>query len=501
MATADELLSTIDTDKTLIIDKDLRTIIIPSSVKNLGVESDDDVLRLKFSMPRMYGDVDLSGFSIYINYMNAKNTGDVYVVDDKTIADDTITFSWLVGRVALAYKGNVRFIVCMKKHDDNSNVIQEYNTTIASLPVLEGLETGETVIQQNPDIIEMLLTLSAPLVGTTQTITPSQVLAAIKEGRDIALQYTDSYYGAFVFSAFNANEKLGIVVSNSILPDVDGLTGTLVGNVELGAWNFKATNTATKDDVGTAVNEALAQAKANGEFDGADGADGKSAYQYAQDGGYTGTETEFAAKLAQEMPTALPNPNALTFTGAVTGSYDGSAPVSVEIPSGGTGGTGETVADVQLASGTIPAETVSNTIIDTGVTLDMLKQYKRFAFKLKGASNVGLQNTYLRFAATSKAIARTDNASGVAFCYEWINTTTNLLRIYAHFSGNQSLISAIGTGYVFKNVPVSPGNGLCGTGMLGVLDLSTVAASSTLKIVLSYKATIDYNWELRGITA
>ena len=297
MATADELLSTIDTDKTLIIDKDLRTIIIPSSVKNLGVESDDDVLRLKFSMPRMYGDVDLSDFSIYINYMNAKNTGDVYVVDDKTIADDTITFSWLVGRVALAYKGSVRFIVCMKKHDDDSNVIQEYNTTIASLPVLEGLETGETVIQQNPDIIEMLLTSSEPLVGTTQTVTPSQVLATIKVGRDIALQYTDSYYGTFVFSAFNANEKLGIVVSNSILPQMNGLTGTLLGFVEDDTWLFKATNTATKDDVGTAVNEALAAAKASGEFDGADG---KSAYSYAQDGGYTGTEAEFAAKLAAE---------------------------------------------------------------------------------------------------------------------------------------------------------------------------------------------------------
>ena len=360
MATADELLSTIDTDKTLIIDKDLRTIIIPSSVKNLGVESDDDVLRLKFSMPRMYGDVDLSDFSIYINYMNAKNTGDVYVVDDKTIADDTITFSWLVGRVALAYKGNVRFIVCMKKHDDNSNVIQEYNTTIASLPVLEGLETGETVIQQNPDIIEMLLTLSEPLVGTTQTITPSQVLAAIKAGRDIALQYTDSYYGAFVFSSFNANEKLGIVVSNSILPQWDGLTGTLIGFVEDAGWNFRATKTATKDDVRTAVNEALAAAKASGEFDGADGitptigengnwflgdvdtnkpsrgTDGKSAYSYAQDGGYTGTEAEFAAKLAAEK---LPNPYPLTFTGAVSETYDGSSAKTIEIPSGG-GGSG-----------------------------------------------------------------------------------------------------------------------------------------------------------------
>ena len=67
------------------------------------------------------------------------------------------------------------------------------------------------------------------------------------------------------------------------------------------------------------------------------GADGKSAYAYAVEGGYTGTETAFAAKLAQEK---FANPNALTFTGAVTGSYDGSAPLSVEIPSGG-GGSGE----------------------------------------------------------------------------------------------------------------------------------------------------------------
>lgn len=80
------------------------------------------------------------------------------------------------------------------------------------------------------------------------------------------------------------------------------------------------------DDLQAATNEALAQAKASGEFDGADG---KTAYQYAVDGGYTGTEAEFASKLVQEK---FANPNALTLTGAVTGSYDGSMAVSVEIP-------------------------------------------------------------------------------------------------------------------------------------------------------------------------
>ena len=136
---------------------------------------------------------------------------------------------------------------------------------------------------------------------------------------------------------------------------VNGQTGT----VELTAEDVGAI---AKTELQATINTALAQAKESGEFDGADGltptigdngnwylgetdtdkpsrgdkgADGKSAYQYAQDGGYTGTEAEFAAKMAAEMPTTLPNPNALTFTGAVEGSYDGSEPLTVEIPSGG----------------------------------------------------------------------------------------------------------------------------------------------------------------------
>lgn len=93
---------------------------------------------------------------------------------------------------------------------------------------------------------------------------------------------------------------------------------------------------------------------------GADGADGKSAYQYAQDGGYTGTEEEFAAKLAQEK---FVNPNALTFTGAVTGSYDGSAPLSVEIPSGGGSGSDISLGLTGAAAGQIAKITA---VDDTG---------------------------------------------------------------------------------------------------------------------------------------
>ena len=171
---------------------------------------------------------------------------------------------------------------------------------------------------------------------------------------------------------------------------------------------------------------------------GVAGKDGKSAYQYAKEGGYTGTETEFAKKLASgalivhvtdsngtlsadksysdianaivagttvlvyydgnglplitvtnaalyfgtiqcdsgdatnpavvatviieitqngevndvsafvEIPTTLPNPNAITFTGAVTGSYDGSAAMTVNIPSAVTDDHINSLIDTKL---------------------------------------------------------------------------------------------------------------------------------------------------------
>lgn len=155
MPTAAELLAkTSNTDKTLVIDNDLRTIEIPSSVTNLGVESDDKVLRLNFRMPRYLGKTDLSIFAIRINYLNASGEGDTYFVNDMEIVGDNLTFSWLVGPNATAYKGDTQFNVCMKIVDSQGYIQKEYNTTIATLPVLEGLETEKGIVESYPDILE-----------------------------------------------------------------------------------------------------------------------------------------------------------------------------------------------------------------------------------------------------------------------------------------------------------------------------------------------------------
>lgn len=91
--------------------------------------------------------------------------------------------------------------------------------------------------------------------------------------------------------------------------------------------------------------------------------DGKTAYHFAQEAGYTGTEAEFGKKMAadyqpkgdyllrKEMPAALKNPNALTVNGI---SYDGSKAVDM----------------TECISGMITAKTDSLTAADVGALPD-----------------------------------------------------------------------------------------------------------------------------------
>ena len=168
-------------DEVITIDNDLRKITIPASITLLGVESDENVRTLHFQMPKTYKGLDLSEFAIRINYMNANNVGDTYAVDDSEISGENIVFTWTVGRVACMYKGNTKFIVCLKKKDVSGNVLKEFNTSLASLPVLEGLETTEAVVAENPDIIEQILTKIEKLTQISPEDIASAVSAYMKE--------------------------------------------------------------------------------------------------------------------------------------------------------------------------------------------------------------------------------------------------------------------------------------------------------------------------------
>lgn len=150
----------IDGSETLLIDADTRSIYVPESEKFFGVESDQNVERKKFKCPKIVGDnIDLSTLHLYINYQNGNGNKDSYMIQDMAVSGEYITFSWVLSRNVAAYKGTVRFIFCAKKADNSGNLVNEWNTTVAEGEVIEGLEATATVADNNPDIIEQMLTL------------------------------------------------------------------------------------------------------------------------------------------------------------------------------------------------------------------------------------------------------------------------------------------------------------------------------------------------------
>lgn len=176
MATALDLLMSAKEDVNLLseesdictIDAKTRIIFVPSTIVVGGVQSDKNAERIKFSCPKIVGDnLDLSKFSVRINFENVSSVDfnvsikDQYICDDVAVDGENVTFSWLIGRNAARYMGTVRFIVCAVKTDSDSNISVEWNTTIAEVPVLEGIEIDQPQIgKEEKDVINQLLELT-----------------------------------------------------------------------------------------------------------------------------------------------------------------------------------------------------------------------------------------------------------------------------------------------------------------------------------------------------
>lgn len=193
-------------DKTLYIDFDTRQILIPDSIHQLGVESDDDVKKLTFNVPRYYYGTDLAEFNIYINYMNAKKEGDVFEVSKNDVIIDegnTLTFDWIVGRHAVAYKGMAIFNVCMKKGSItyDSSVPFEWTKQqkmIDAIASREGEGTCVPTTKEKP-VRTIEYSTSAPIYdsGTSSWKLPSKTTKTLNYSDTTVIGHSVGYYTRF----------------------------------------------------------------------------------------------------------------------------------------------------------------------------------------------------------------------------------------------------------------------------------------------------------------
>lgn len=129
-----------------------------------------------------------------------------------------------------------------------------------------------------------------------------------------------------------------------------------------------------------------------------------------------------------EIPTSLPNPSALTFTGASTGSYDGSAPLTINIPAGGTGGDNwELINSVTLDAN---ATEVRITRDSNGLPFDLEKFYLEFRAVPNTSVITGNTNAYLTGFSLASHEWYNSSLTRLITLTSSVRTTANITRVF-----------------------------------------------------------------------
>ena len=168
MSKADELLSSLsqddislqlanpETEPHIVIGED-RVISVPEELRRIAVQYDHDVETVTFDCPRYWDGLDMSELSIYINYMRKDRYVACYKATDITV-DDTdsniMHFNWTVSRNVSEVKGELKFLVCIKKGDADGNEVNHWNSELnMEMYISEGLEVEPSIFDPYPDII------------------------------------------------------------------------------------------------------------------------------------------------------------------------------------------------------------------------------------------------------------------------------------------------------------------------------------------------------------
>lgn len=258
--TAEELLAAMAEQEPLVedgtyctIDPETRIITIPPEYQLLGVESDEKAERLYFQCPKIVGDnIDLSTLGLRINFQNANMQKDQYIVDDVQVSGDMITFSWLLSRRVTQYRGDVSFIVCAVKISGEA-ITNEWNTTLATAQVLEGLEVETELPEEETDVVNQLIAIATQRLTDVQNATSAANTAAsnanqkaqeaenaAEDARGVTDQITkDSYLHTALQSFIDTVTATPTAYGNAVVKKIEGFTRQ---EVTTGAQLFDVNN-------------------------------------------------------------------------------------------------------------------------------------------------------------------------------------------------------------------------------------------------------------------
>ena len=140
-----------------------RKLTLTEPQRIAGVESDENVRGLKFKFPKIVEGTDFTQMQLRINFINSRQEKGQHIVTDlKPLEGEEgyITFTWPFSRLVTHYRGYTKFVICAVKTDENGTITAEWNTALAQMRVLEGLEVEDPEINpEEKDVIAQLISI------------------------------------------------------------------------------------------------------------------------------------------------------------------------------------------------------------------------------------------------------------------------------------------------------------------------------------------------------
>ena len=157
----------------IVIGKD-RYVIVPEPLQRIAVQYDHNIETVTFDCPRYWDNVDLSTLHIYINYYLSNDIKGRYLVDNVRVNENNsnlINFDWTITNEITKYKGAIQFLVCAIKTDSEANEEIHWNSEINNqMYISNGLECGDVVLEEYPDIINDIFTRLDTVIANNEDI-------------------------------------------------------------------------------------------------------------------------------------------------------------------------------------------------------------------------------------------------------------------------------------------------------------------------------------------
>lgn len=215
-----------DTGAHFTIDQYTRAIKNDSANKTTIVQFDHNSEQITFEIPLLIdGHAMTSCDLIEIHFINISTDGNsqnhgTYEVQDIAANGDKAVFTWLISQNATQLVGSLNFIIVFKCVEDGVTVYRWSTEICKTLAVSSGMENGEEVLADYPDILAQWKTqlFDASNVAVSNVATAeAKALAAIEEAGEAKKQSVldsipDEYEALSALTEQNYRNKAGAIV-------------------------------------------------------------------------------------------------------------------------------------------------------------------------------------------------------------------------------------------------------------------------------------------------